>query len=70
MSKHRQPAIGVCCQRDPAASYQLWDICQVTTSLNHSFFSQGVGLMPASQNYFEDAQSKHVVGAYQVLNKW
>lgn len=70
MSKHIYTAFGVCCQTDLAAGYKLWDICQVTTSLNRSFFTQGVGLMPVSQNYFEDTFSKHVADTYQVLNKW
>lgn len=70
MSKHIHTAIGLCCQTDLAAGYQGGDICQVTTSLNHSFFSRRVGLMPVSSGYFEDAYSKHMANTYQLFNKW
>lgn len=63
-------AMGVWCQTDLSAGYQLWDICQVTTSLSPSLFSQGVGLMPASHNYSEEKYNKHMPGTYQMLNKW
>lgn len=70
MSKHMHTAMGVWCQTDLSAGYQLWDICQVTTSLSPSLFSQGVGLMPASHNYSEEKYNKHMPGTYQMLNKW